>query len=314
MKKISLIFLICLVSTVLAINVVKATNSITVVDSLNRTVIIYHFPPRRVVALTPALAETVCSINCTKLVGTVSPVNWPPKLVKMVKEGKIALVGTFWMPDLEKIASLKPDVILADEGSDLRMINVLNNLGIPIVFTKGGLCGTVSCVERDILLVGKVLGNQEASKKIVNYIEGNLTKASTEAMNYTKVKVIMLFYPFTWGIYAVGNNTFINDIVTRLNAANMIEMKGWPRITKEYLVAKKPDVYVLFAGEKVNPKVAVKDALSLGLRARWICVIYGTASDVTQRPGPRLSKAPWILLDVLHKHENLELGVYCSSG
>ncbi len=296
--------------------VIKVTHSFTLIDSLGRNVTIYHYPPTKVVALTPALSETVCVMNCSKLIGTVEPVTWPPQLVKMVKEGKVKLVGQFWMPNLEKIASLKPDLILADEGADLRMINQLKELKVPVLFVRGGMCTTVACVENDIELVGKAIGEINASKIIVKNITLNIEKASKVAKKYPTVKVLMLLYPYRWGVYAVSKNTFIGDIVSKLNAINLIKTKaGWPRVAREFLVTVKPDVVVVIGGEKLNPKVAVKDTKALGVKAKWICVIYGNYTDVVQRPGPRLSEAPWVLLKAIHLHvTDLKNGLYCSSG
>jgi len=292
-------------------SVIVPHNPTWILDSLGRNVTIYHYPPEKVVALTPALSETVCFINCTKLVATVKPVTWPPELVKSVKERKVAVVGSFWMPDIEKIAQIKPDLILADEGSDLRMINKLNELGIPIVFVKGDLCPTVNCVAHDFTVVGKALGNSKKAETLVKWLEGNLTQAYKEASKFNKVKVLMLFYPFTWGFYSVGNNTYINDFVQRLNAINLIKINGWPKVAKEVLLTLKPDVLILLGGEKINSVKVIKDALAQGLQAKWICVISGWDADVIERPGPRITQAPWILLNVLHMHKSDGHGLYC---
>ncbi len=287
--------------------------SFSIVDASGRNVTISHYPPSRVVALTPALSEAVCLINCTKLVGTVQPVTWPPELVQLVKEGKVIVVGQFWNPNVEEIAKLKPDVILADMGSDWRLYGTLKDVGSPIVFVKGGICPTVSCVANDMILVGKVLGNETAGRTIASWILGNLSEVSNLTKNNTVIKTMILFYPFTWGIYAVGNGTFINDLVEHLNAVNVFkQFKGWPRIPKELVSSKRVDVLLLLAGYKLDLKKVKEDVKALGVKARWVCVIYGKGADIVERPGPRLSKAPWLLYEALWKHStDTSNGVYC---
>ncbi len=288
-------------------------HAFTIVDDLGRNVTITHYPPSRVVALTPALSEAVCMIKCSSLVGTVTPVTWPPKLVNLVNEGKVKIVGQYWNPNPELIASVKPDLILADEGSDWRMSNILISLGYPVVFVKGGMCPTVACVAKDMVLVGMSLGNETAGKILASWILNNLTQVEKLVGNRTEITVALVFYPFTWGIYAVGNNTFINDIVEHLRAKNVFDnLKGWPRIPKELLLSKKIDVIILLGGRKVNLKRVKADISDMGLKAKWACIIFGKDADIIERPGPRLSEAPWVMYKALWEHlSDIRDGLYC---
>ena len=285
----------------------------TLTDALGYNVTISVYPPKRVVALTPALSEAVCLIDCSKLVGTVEPVIYPPQLVAMVKEGKVVVVGSYWSPNIEKIVSLKPDLVLADAGSDLRMRNALVQAGLTVFFVKGGICPTVQCVANDMKLVGEALGNVRRGEEIASWIMGNLTLASRVARSLPKVKYVAIFYPYRWGIYAVGKGNFISDMMDKLNAVNLIVYKGWPRIPKEKLVALKPDVVIVLTSGKPKLNEVIKSTLSLGLKAKWICVIYSEDADVVERPGPRLSEAPLILLNALHVHVSDGNGLFCYS-
>ncbi len=293
---------------------VVATLALTIKDALGYTVNITPYPPKRVVALTPALAEAVCEMDCSKLVGVVQPVNYPPLLVKMVKEGKVAVVGMYWSPNIEKIVSLKPNLVLADAGSDLRMRRALIQAGLTVFFVKGGICDTVACVAHDMELVGKAIGVPTKGKEVASWILGNLTQAEKAARYMPKVKFVALFYPYRWGIYAVGQGNFINDMMTKLNAENLINAKGWPRVAKEMLVTLKPDVVIVLTSGRPDLKKVIKETEGLGVQARWICVIYSRDADVVERPGPRLAQAPLILLNALHVHINDPNGLYCYSS
>ncbi len=285
----------------------------TITDDMGRNVTIVHYPPQRVVALTPALSEAVCLIKCNSLVGTVTPVTWPPKLVNLVKEGKVKIVGQYWNPNPELIASVKPDLILADVGSDWRLSGVLTSLGYPVIFVKGGMCPTVVCVAKDMILVGLSLGNETAGKTIASWILNNLTEAEKLVSNKTTIKTMLLFYPFTWGIYAVGNNTFINDLVEHLNAKNVFDnMRGWPKVPKELVLSKRVDTVILLGGQRVNLDKVKTDVASMGLKTKWVCVIFGKYADIIERPGPRLSEAPWVLYKALWEHSSdIQDGLYC---
>ncbi|ABU82380.1 helical backbone metal receptor [Ignicoccus hospitalis] len=287
--------------------------SLTFVDRMGYRVDVNPYPPKRVVALTPALSEAVCLLNCSKLVGTVEPVTYPPELEELVKEGKVKVVGYFWNPNVEAIASLSPDLVLADAGSDLRMRDHLISAGLKVFFVKGGVCESVKCVEEDLVAVGKALGEEEEARKVAGWIEGNLTLAQGVAKLMPVVKYVALFYPYKWGIYAVGENNFISSVADSLNAVNLIKNKGWPRVSEEKLATLRPDVVIVLTSGRPDLGDAVNSTLKLVPEVKWVCVIYAEAADVVERPGPRLSEAPLILLNALHLHLADSRGVYCYS-
>ncbi|NPA85506.1 MAG: ABC transporter substrate-binding protein [Crenarchaeota archaeon] len=296
----------------LLVLLVYLVSAYTLTDALGYNVTLEVYPPERVVALTPALSEAVCVMDCAKLVGTVEPVTYPPELVKMVESGKVAVVGSFWNPSIEKIVALAPHLVLADAGSDLRMRDALTQAGLKVFFVKGGICESVSCVARDMELVGKAIGEPQKGKIVASWILGNLTLASRVASALPKVKYVALFYPYRWGIYAVGKNNFISDMIDKLNAVNLIDSAGWPRVPRERLAALSPDVVLVLTSGRPPLTKVVKETLEL-VKAKWVCVVYSTYADVVERPGPRLSEAPLVLLNALHVHINDPSGLFCYS-
>src|SRR5512143_3003603 len=66
-------------------------------------------PPRRIVSLVPAVTEMLFAIGAGPRVIAVSSFDhWPPEVAKLTR------VGGLLDPDIERIISLKPDLVVAD--------------------------------------------------------------------------------------------------------------------------------------------------------------------------------------------------------
>lgn len=88
----------------------------TLTDALGREVR-FSEAPKRVVSTLPSITEFLFVLGLgDKVVGVDSYSNWPPEVLELVKQGKIAVVGGPWTLDVEKIASLKPDLVLMGKG------------------------------------------------------------------------------------------------------------------------------------------------------------------------------------------------------
>ena len=122
-------------SIFLGASVIAAAQPVKVVDSFNRVIDIPE-KPTRIVSLAPSIMETLFAMGLgDRVVGVTSYCNYPPEVPRLVKEGKIEVVGDFINPSLEKIVTLKPDLVLAhnliQDGPEF--VKKLEDLGIPVV-------------------------------------------------------------------------------------------------------------------------------------------------------------------------------------
>jgi len=78
---------------------------------MNRTVTIPK-EPQRIVSLAPSITETIFYLGAgDKLVGVTKYADWPPAVKNITKVG-----GYGAYANLEEIAKLKPDLIIADNA------------------------------------------------------------------------------------------------------------------------------------------------------------------------------------------------------
>src|SRR5699024_9667458 len=91
-------------------------------------------------------------------------------------------------------------------------------------------------------------------------------------------------------IFTPRNNTFENEILTKINARNIAEdEEGWVELNEEAIVEKNPDVIILSYDYTEDP---VGDVLA---RDAWQDIeavkneqVIQVDTDLISRPGPRL--------------------------
>ena len=296
--------------TVFATTTVKSEYPITIIDALGRIVVISK-EPKRIVSLSPAITEDVFALGLGEyVVGVDSFSNYPPEVVKLRSEGKIANVGGYWQPDLEKIVELNPDLVLADAGVHAKLHEKFVELGLTVVYVKGGLASSLEDIMSDLGLIAQIFHierkAEEISKKLSSQIK-DIEEKLTEA-NVSKVKVLILLGPPSWGYWSAGSGTFINCIISVAGGVNIAsKYHGWVRLSLEDILSENPDVIIvsLMASSEEAKKV-IDEIMSSELanvnavKEGKIYVLIGKANDVLMRPGPRIVEAAKIMAQILH--------------
>ena len=82
--------------------------------------------PQRIISLLPSVTESVCALGaCKRLIGTDRFSNSPPEVIALPK------LGGLEDAQIERIVSLKPDVVLAAKSA--RVTERLESLGLKVV-------------------------------------------------------------------------------------------------------------------------------------------------------------------------------------
>lgn len=168
----------------------KTEREIIVIDALNRTVKI-KMPVERVVAAFGTLAEEITAIGAdNKIVGVSSDVVKLPVLFPELS--KRPDVGADTELDLEKIVSLKPDLVVVFEGEDQDIIKKLETSGIAVVFSEshGDLPNSISAIR----LLGYVLGVADKAEEYTNWYGGHLDDISSKTDNLSDEERPSVFY------------------------------------------------------------------------------------------------------------------------
>ena len=268
--------------------------NIVVKDDMGRTVTL-NKTANRVVSLAPSNTEILFAIGAgSKVVGVTEFCDYPPEAVEGVKNGTIAVVGGFTDINVEKVVSLKPDVVFAYYGQK-SVVEELENLSIPtIVFNPKNL----DMIYNDITIAGKVTGMEDGAKKVISEMRNKVNYVESHILNLPKKRVFFV----AWGnpLMTAGNDTFINYLISLARGENIFsDSSGWPTVNMETVVARNPDIIILTPHCGLT-KDDILNNWSKEINAVKNQSVYVIEDDILVRPGPRIVDGLVALAEAIH--------------
>jgi len=218
---------------------------LSIIDDLGRNVTI-RVKPSRIVSLIPSASELVYAVGAGNLLVGIDQFSaYPDELVQRVKSGNLTVVGSGQNPDLDKIVSLDPHVILINGPSHFSAKGVqrLSELGYTIISLNAQ---NISAVFQNIELVGKITGNSEQASRLTANLEERIMKVESAVKNAPKVRV----YAENWSdpLFSVGPGSIQEELIIKAGGINVFSdlPKKSAQVTPEAVIAKNPQVIVLF--------------------------------------------------------------------
>ena len=238
--------------------------------------------PVRVITLAPNLTEMMFAVGAEKsVVGTDDASNFPAAARALPKVGAM-------QPDIEKIAALKPDLVIAStEGNHPNLAPALEAVNVPLMLVKTDRLAEIAPAMRT--LGAKTGGSRTAGA--VSSLERDVAAQKRARAASPRV----LFAVWTDPLYVAGRETFIDDLFALTGARNAVEVKGWPQYSLEALVANPPDLILYPRGAVTAQQVEALLARAPGIRPR----VEAVDQDIFQRPGPRVAEAARALNAIL---------------
>lgn len=271
---ISLLLLACETAHVARVDV--ATHEVR--DDIGRTV---KVPEKieRAIALAPSLTEMIFAIGAgDKLVGVTTYCNYP------AEASKVERVGDTQTPNIEKIISLKPQVVFVSTASQLEAFSkTLDEQGIAVyvVDAKG-----LDEVFANLKTLGEMLGKATEAEKLVETLNARAKAVRDQASKkHSRVFVQISNEP----LFTIGNASFLTELVEQAGGVSVTNdvPTAYPKLSKETAAALDPDVIFLSDSEdNREPSSAFKDSKAVKNKH-----VYRINADIISRPGPRLVDA-----------------------
>ncbi|WP_088069273.1 ABC transporter substrate-binding protein [Gottfriedia luciferensis] len=269
----------------------QASYPMTIKDATKKEVS-FKEEPKRIVSLIPSNTEILYSIGDGKhVVGVTDFDNYPKEVKSVDKVGGSNADMTF---NVEKIISLKPDLVLAHEsgmGISADGLAQIKQAGINVFVVKNA--ATIKDVYDTILQVGKITSKTEQSKKVVSNMKTKLDEISKKTAKASSNPKVWLEISGPPEIYTAGKGTFLDEMISIVHAKNVAEKeKGWVQYSEESAIKANPDVILTTYGDYTPNLEKVVMA-----RKNWQSVtaikdkrVYDINADKTNRPGPRLAE------------------------
>ena len=188
----------------------------------------------RIVSLSPQITESLYLLKVEKQLQAVTTYCKRPREAVLKEK-----IGSPLRPDVEKLVSLRPDLVLGSrEGNPPWIMERLKRLGLRVVYfdRPHHLEGLL----RNFLQLSRLVGASDQGENIVAMVREALSKEERGAP-----------YKVLWQVdseplMVASTASFASDIIQLAGGANIIDSElPYPRINREEVILKAPDVIVL---------------------------------------------------------------------
>ena len=237
-------------------------------------------PASRIISLAPHLTELVYAAGAGKKLIAVTEYSNFPEAAKILPR-----VGSSSAIDLEKMVSLKPDLVLVwKSGTPLAHQLRLRQLGIPVaVFELQHLEDIGNALDR----IGQLAGTTVLAQKTKTRFVARLAKLQKQ---YSQLQPVSVFYQI-WGqpIMSVNRRHMINDVIRLCGGRNIFaELKPLaPVVDVESVISKAPQVIIASAAGGVRPQWLADWRQWKNIPAVRDDNLFYIDSDLIARSGPR---------------------------
>ena len=254
--------------------------------------------PQRIISIIPSTTEMLFAIGAgPRVIGVGNFDRYPPEALTRTK------VGGLIDPDVERIISLKPDlVVVYGSQSDLR--TQLERANIPTFpYQHAGLADVTATIRE----LGARVGNVAESSELANRIESEIADTRTRVAGRPRPRTLLVFgrdAETLRGIYASGGVGFLHDMLDAAGGTNVFADINRQSIqtTSELAIARAPEVILEIGAETASTKGRNLQAWEgLGsvpaVRTKRIYLLTG---DGMMNPGPRVAESIRRMAQVLH--------------
>jgi iron complex transport system substrate-binding protein len=252
--------------------------------------------PTRIISVVPAATEILFAVGAGPRVVAVSSFDHEPPDVNQLPR-----VGALMDPDVERILSLKPDLIVI-YGSQHDLAQQLSRAGIPqFAFLHGGL----SDILTTITALGERTDTRDAASRLVASIRSRLDAISRRVAGKPRPRTLIVFGRDPGALrnlYASGGIGFLHDMVEAAGGADVFGdvKRESVQATSETLIARAPEVIIeIRAGDEAVPNPDDWNALPSipAVRQHRIVALIGTELVTA---GPRVAAATERIARAIH--------------
>ncbi len=267
------------------------SGQVTVIDALGREVKV-DLPVEAIVSIAPSNTEILFALGLgEKVVGVTEACDYPEDAKSKPKVGQVEM-------NIEKIADISPDLVVAVASMQLPVIETLSNLGIPVLALDPK---NLSDVLDSITLVGKVTGREEAARLLVERLKSRIQDIQRKAAKAVAGEGRPRVFVEIWDdpLMTAGPGTFIDELIRIAGGENIAGDVGmeWPEFSLEVVIERDPDVIITVWREPED--VCTRPAWSR-ISACKTQRIQKVNPDILTRPGPRLVEGLAELLEIMH--------------
>ena len=244
--------------------------------------------PKRIISLTPATTEILFALGLDdEIIAVSSFCSWP------LKAGEKTKAGSFSSPNIEKIISLKPDLVFVTGMEQENISTMLSGLGIKYISVDPK---NIDELMYSIEKIGEITGKINEAKGINRNIKNVLSEIDKFVSGKTfseKPHVYMEIWHDP--IMSPGKGSFVDDMIKRAGGISVTSdlRRSYSRIDPEVVISRNPDRIILaymksdkWVRDNFSKRLGWQNIDAVKLDKIYTCI----NPDIILRPGPRVAQ------------------------
>lgn len=198
---------------------------------------------KRIVSLGPYVTENLYLLGMGKNIAGLTIHDKPEK-----REGK-EIIGTLISPNIEKILSLEPDIVIGSmEGNRPESLHRLGELGVKTLVL--GELYSFKDICANFLMLAANLDKEEKARAVISK-EGKTLAAVREKAAGKEAKKVFFILGFR-PLITTGAGTYIDELISFAGGVNIFKDtdKKWFSCSIEEVLVRKPDAIVYIGMEE----------------------------------------------------------------
>jgi iron complex transport system substrate-binding protein len=255
----------------------------------------------RIISTSPSITETLFALGLgDRVVGVTDFCEYPSEACQLPS------IGGMTNPHMEALVSLRPDLVLHLSHS-AKMARYTKALGI---HSMGIKMDTLDDILNAIQLLGSTFGIKENSEQLLKKLTTGINFYKKKLKDIQPKETLLLLGDSSdpsRDLYATGPKTFLHELLEISGGKNILHdsMAKYPRLTKEYVVEKSPEVIIEAAPKSQLTPEQIQERLKgwnrfSSIRAVKTGQVHYIGADYILIPGPRLVSILEQFSQVLH--------------
>jgi iron complex transport system substrate-binding protein len=192
--------------------------------------------PQRIVSLVPNITEELYLLGVqARIVGVTIYCQRPPEAQRKERVGAVVEVN------VEKILSLRPDLVIASPLTDHKQIQKLRDLGVRVEIFQAPKDFKELC--DGFLQFSRLVGREKKAREIIEQAMDALDniKGTVRGLPRPRVFIQIGAKP----LVAAGGDSFIDDFVAFAGGVNIASDVKTSVYSREEVVRKNPDIIII---------------------------------------------------------------------
>jgi len=242
----------------------------------------------RYISLAPSTTEILFALGLDEeIVGVSSFCNYPLEAQEKEK------IGTFSQPNIEKILSLRPDIIFCTGLEQAPMVGRLKQLNLKVYVSDPS---NIKELFDSIKEMAVLTNRDKAGDALINRMKIGIELIESKAGLIPEKDKVRVFVEF-WNdpLMSAGRDSFINELITLAGGINIAydTERPYSYFSPEQVIKRNPDCIIVAYMVNKDAAKAIKERLGWKeIPAVKNNRIYTDINpDILLRPGPRLVEA-----------------------